>query len=200
LVLGTLAYTDAMNVCIFCSANDLHEKYTQPAIELATKLAAAGHTLVWGGSDYGLMKVVADAVQKGGGRLVGISMEQFKLRARKNADEIVITRNLSERKAMLLERADVIVMLVGGLGTLDETTEALELKKQGGHNKPIIILNTDGFYDGLQLQLQRIADEGFLPVQEQDGIAIRPLIQLVQFASTPEAALELIEVAIPASP
>ena len=181
-----------MNVCVFCSANDLDKKYTEAGKELAKLLAEAGHTLVWGGSNYGLMKVIADGVQAGGGKLVGISVEIFKDYARKNADEMVIAKNLGERKAALLERSDIIVTMVGGLGTLDETTEILELKKQSRHDKAVIALNTDGFYDGLKMQLERMAQEGFLPVKEQPGIKVRPLSQLIQFVDTPIEAMKVI--------
>lgn len=181
-----------MNICVFCSANDLDEKYTKPAKELARLLAEAGHTLVWGGSDNGLMKVMADGVQEGGGKLVGVSMELFKEYARKNADEMIIAKTLGERKATLLERSDVIIMLVGGLGTLDEATEVLELKKEGNHDKDIIILNTNGFYDGLQTQLERMATEGFLPVKETTEIKVRSLAQLVKFAKTPQEVMGFI--------
>lgn len=181
-----------MNICVFCSANDLDKKYTNAGKELAKLLAEAGHTLIWGGSNYGLMKVMADGVQQGGGKIVGISMELFKDFARKNADEMVIAKDLGERKATLLERSDIIIMMVGGLGTLDETTEILELKKQSRHNKAIIVLNTDGFYDGLKLQLDRMAQEGFLPVKEQPGIKVRPLSQLIQFVDTPARVMTII--------
>lgn len=181
-----------MNVCIFCSANDLDEKYTQPAKELAEALAKAGHTLVWGGSNRGLMKVVADGVQNGGGKVVGVSMDIFKGTARPNADEMIIAKNLGERKASLLELADVVVMLVGGLGTLDEATEVIELKKETRHDKDIIVLNTDGFYDGFKSQLERMASEGFLPATEQEHIKIRALEEFVRFVNTPAEAMELI--------
>ena len=75
-----------MNVCVFLSAADLDERYTRPAREFAELLGKGGHTLVWGGSDTGLMKVVADGVQEAGGRLVGISVD-FRGWASKVADE-----------------------------------------------------------------------------------------------------------------
>lgn len=84
-------------------------------------------------------------------------------------------------------------MMVGGLGTLDETTEMLELKKQSKHDKGIFVLNTDGFYDGFKMQLERMAQEGFLPVKEQEGITVRPLSQLIQFVDTPEEIMKLID-------
>lgn len=171
------------NVCVFCSAADLSATYTEPAREFAELLGKRGHTLVWGGSDSGLMKVVADGVQDGGGRLVGVSVEFLAAKARHGADEMVIAADLAERKALLLQRADAVVVLVGGTGTLDEATEILELKKHGMHSKPVVLLNTAGYYDGVKWQLARMAEDGFLPV---------PLEELVTFADDGPQALELL--------
>jgi uncharacterized protein (TIGR00730 family) len=77
---------------------------------------------------------------------------------------MVIADDLAERKALLLARSDAVVVMAGGLGTLDEVTEILELKKHGLHDKPVVLLNTAGFYDGLLMQLRRMEEEGFLPV------------------------------------
>ncbi|WP_182263079.1 TIGR00730 family Rossman fold protein [Rhodococcus sp. UFZ-B548] len=153
-----------MNICVFLSSADLDKRYTQPAAEFAELIGKGGHTLVWGGSDTGLMKIVADGVQQSGGRLVGVSVDFLRQFARQDADEMVIAKDLAERKALLLARADAFVVMVGGMGTLDEATELLELRKHGLLDKPVVLLNTAGFYDGLILQLQRMEDEGFLPV------------------------------------
>ncbi|MGP4002473.1 TIGR00730 family Rossman fold protein [Streptomyces sp. 8N706] len=169
-----------MNICVFCSASDLDERYTRPAREFAELIGKGGHTLVWGGCDSGLMKVMADGVQAAGGRLVGVSVEFLAHNARPGVDEMVITKDLTERKAQLLARADAIVMMVGGLGTLDEATEILELKKHGLHSKPVVLLNAAGFYDGLKQQFQRMEEEGFLSV---------PLTELVFFAEDGAGAL-----------
>ncbi|WP_461016693.1 LOG family protein [Streptomyces daliensis] len=169
-----------MNICVFCSAAELDAVYTEPAREFAELIGKRGHSLVWGGSDVGLMKVVADGVQGAGGRLVGISVEFLAAKAREGADEMIITADLAERKALLLQRADAIVVMVGGTGTLDEATEILELKKHGMHVKPVVVLNTAGFYDGLEQQMRRMEAEGFLP---------RPLSELVVFADTGADAL-----------
>lgn len=181
-----------MNVCVFCSANDLEEKYTAPAKELARLLAEAGHTLIWGGSDVGLMKIMADGVQEGGGKIVGVSLEYYKQNARKNADEMIIAKNLGERKALLLERSDVIVTLIGGLGTLDELTEIMELRKQHHHDKLSIVINTDGFYDGFKMQLDRIFAEGFLSAKERGDANSMPMSAIIQFVDTPEEAMGII--------
>jgi uncharacterized protein (TIGR00730 family) len=173
-----------MNICVFCSASDIDKKYTDAAKEFATFIAQKGHTLVWGGSDKGTMKVIADAAQASGGKIIGISVELLKESARRGADEMIITKDWPERKATLLERADAIVVLPGGLGTLDEITDVLEKKKHRMHDKPILFLNTDGFYEGFKMQLARMDSEGFLP---------RPLSDMAHFSDTPEAAMELIE-------
>ncbi|MYV52793.1 TIGR00730 family Rossman fold protein [Streptomyces sp. SID3212] len=173
-----------MNICVFLSAADLDERYTRPAREFAELIGKGGHTLVWGGSDRGLMGVVADGVEKAGGRLVGVSVAFLAASARATADEMVVAGDLAERKALLLAKADAIVVMVGGLGTLDEAAEILELKKHALHNKPVVLLNTAGFYDGLKQQLQRMDEDGFLPV---------PLLDLVFFAEDGVGALAYLE-------
>ncbi|SEC43991.1 TIGR00730 family Rossman fold protein [Streptomyces sp. TLI_105] len=176
-----------MNICVFLSAADLDERYTASARDFATLLGKSGHTLVWGGSDTGLMKVVADGVQEAGGRLVGVSVDFLAHKARPNADQMVIAGDLAERKALLLAKSDAIVVMVGGTGTLDEATEILELKKHGKHSKPVVLLNTAGFYDGLKAQFRRMEDEGFLPL---------PLTDLAFFADDGRAALAYLEAEI----
>lgn len=171
------------HIVVFCSASDVEEKYTQPAEEFATLLAKNGYHLVWGGSDTGLMKVIASAVQAGGGRLVGVSVTHLQHVLRADADEKIIEKTLGERKATLLARSDAVVALVGGIGTLDEITEIIELKKQGLHNKPIIILNTENFYEGLKVQMQKMKDDGFIK---------NNLDELFYFADDPQEAIEYI--------
>lgn len=171
-------------VCVFCSANDLDEKYVKAAQQLAKLLAEHGHTLVNGGSDRGLMKVMAKEAQAHGAKVIGISVEYLKKTSNKSVDELLIAGDLGERKTLLLERSDVLVMLIGGIGTLDEVTEVIEHKKHGHHNKQIIILNTDGFYDGLHQQLLRMEKEGFF---------WHPLDEYVQFVKTPEEVIQIID-------
>ena len=172
-----------MNVCVFCSANDLAETYVADARTFARALGEGGHTLIWGGTDTGLMEVLASGVRASGGRLVGVSLELWREQTRADADEMVIAKTLGERKATMLARADALVMLVGGIGTFDEVTEVIELKRQGAHAKPIVILNSAGFYEGLELQLRRMEAEGFLSA---------PLDDVVRFASTPDEAVALL--------
>ncbi|MEU2299484.1 LOG family protein [Streptomyces antibioticus] len=173
-----------MRICVFLSAADLDARYTRPAREFGALLGKGGHTLVWGGSDTGLMKVVADGAQEAGGRLCGVSVDFLAAKARAGCDEMVIATSLAERKRLLLEKSDAVVVMVGGTGTLDEATEILELKKHGHTDKPVVLLNTEGFYDGLKTQFRRMEAEGFLP---------RPLTDLVFFAEEPVGALAYLE-------
>lgn len=111
-------------------------------------------------------------------------MEMLKDTRKLDADEMIIAKDLSERKKLLLEKSDAIVVMVGGIGTLDEATEVLELKKHGAHNKPIVFLNTDNFYGGLKSQLEKMEREGFLP---------KRLSELTYFAAAPYDAISFIE-------
>lgn len=175
-------------IAVFCSAQKVDEKYNKAAREFAKLMIKNGYHLVWGGSDVGIMKVIADEVQSGGGKLHGVSYTTFHHLARKNADEMIISKTLGERKAAMLEKGDAIIALVGGIGTLDEITEIIELKKAKHHTKPIVILNTNNFYEGLKVQMQRMQDEGFL----KSRISNVKFIDLVKFADTPKEAIEYI--------
>jgi len=162
---------------------DVAAKYAEPAAELGRGLAKEGHALVWGGTDSGLMKIVSDAVKHSGGKIIGITMENIRDTARSDADELVVAKDLSERKNIMRERADAFVLLPGGIGSFDEITEILELKKHEVHDKPIVILNTDGFYEGFRAQLLRMEREGFIA---------RALEEYISFADTPADVLRLL--------
>jgi uncharacterized protein (TIGR00730 family) len=165
---------------VFCSSRDVDEKYKKAAKEFANLMAENGYHLVWGGTDKGLMQVVAAGVKEKGGKIYGITLEVFRDYLRKDADEMVVAKSLGERKAAMLDKSDVIVALVGGLGTLDELTDILELKRQKHHNKPIVVLNTDNFYEGLILQFERMEKEGFNKFNLKDE---------VYFAKTPQEVI-----------
>jgi uncharacterized protein (TIGR00730 family) len=175
-----------VNICVFCAASDVPSVYDKTAKQLARLIAEGGHTFVWGGSDRGLMKTMAETAQAFGAPLLGISMESLKHTARENADEMIIAKDLADRKRIMLERSDAIVTLVGGTGTLDEMTELFELKRHGMHRKPLVILNTAGFYDGLRELWGHMGSEGFL------NRLPAPLYELIQFAETPEQVMELV--------
>ncbi len=174
-------------IAVFCSAQEVDEKYIKDAREFARLMVENGYHLVWGGTNIGIMKVVADEVKNGGGKIYGVSMKVFHHLARKDADEMIIAKSLGERKAAMLEKSDAVIALVGGIGTLDEITDIIELRKTGHHNKPVIILNTDNFYEGLKMQIERMREDGFL----KSNLKIH-LPEFVFFAKTPKEAIDYI--------
>lgn len=173
-----------MNVCVFCAGNEIDIVYTKPAGKLAQLLGQAGHTLVWGGIDEGLMKVMADGVSNNGGSLLGISVEFLRPKTRRQADEMIFAKDIGERKSTMIERSDIFVLLVGGIGALSETTDVLVGRKHKQHKKPLVVLNTADFYSGLKLQLEHMRSNGFLSSELDDAI---------YFAETPQEVLDYIE-------
>ena len=180
-----------MNICVFCSAQEVPEKYKEAARELGALIARGGHTLVWGASERGCMKILADAAQNGGARTLGVSMELLKDRARKHIDELIVAKDLGERKKLMLTRSDACIGLPGGIGTLDEMAEVMALKRHGVHKKPIVFLNIADYYDGLREQLERMEREGFLKDRDRDSA--EGLENVASFVSTPEEAMRYIE-------
>ncbi len=174
-----------MNICVFCSVTEVTDAYRIPAREFVRLVASRGHTFVWGGSKRGLMGFLADEVRNGGGKVIGILTEGIKEQEYDGADEMVITPDLATRKTMLLDRSDAFVVLVGGSGTLDEFATVLALKRHKLHRKPIVVLNTGGFYDHLKAQFERMTADGMTKpsVLEYD----------VYFASAPDEAMRYIE-------
>jgi uncharacterized protein (TIGR00730 family) len=168
------------NITVFCSAVNVEEKYTEAARTLAHLIGTNGFNLVWGGSDVGLMKVISDSAKEAGAKLIGVSMPRFASVMKQNADEKIMAADLGDRKKQLLERGDAIIAITGGIGTLDEVMEIIELKKQGQHKKPVVIVNTDHFYEGLKLQLETMYTGGFFPMAMEE---------LVHFVQTPEEAI-----------
>src|SRR5262249_41788522 len=139
-------------ICVFCSSsNSIDEVYFDAARELGKAIAERGWGLVYGGSDVGLMGAVARAVHLHQGNVVGVIPQTIHARgiAYETADELLVTRDLRERKAEMERRADAFIAMPGGFGTLEEVVEVLTLKQLQLHTKPIIFLNINGFYDPL---------------------------------------------------
>ena len=171
------------NICVYCSTNDVDKKYVEATKQLGALIAKNNFNLVWGGGNKGLMGVVAESVQKNGGKIFGVTIEFLKGHRRMNADEMIITKDFPERKKLLLKKADAVVLLPGGVGSLDEITEAIELKKHDFHLKPVVALNTDKFYEGLKIQLKRM---------EKDGFLTKSVDEFLYFANTPLEAINFI--------
>jgi uncharacterized protein (TIGR00730 family) len=141
-----------MNICVFCSSSSaLAQPFFDAARQLGERIAHYAHTLVYGGADVGLMGEVAHAVTQGGGYVIGVMPEVLRDKriSYDKVDEMIITSDLRERKAVMATRADAFVALPGGFGTLEELLEVLTLRQLAEHTKPIVLLNTLDFYTPL---------------------------------------------------
>lgn len=154
-------------VAVYCaSASDLRDAYLREARELGKALAVNGLALVYGGGNVGLMGEIARSVHENKGYVAGYIPERLMAiegRAYDIADELIVTRTMQERKRSIFGRADAFVVLPGGLGTLEEFLEVATLRKLGYHGKPIILINTDGYWDQLLVFLAHTEQEGFSP-------------------------------------
>lgn len=154
-----------MQVCVYCASSArIHEEYFRATEKLAIELVKAKVEVVYGGGGTGLMGQLADTMLQEGGSIRGI-MPQFMNEvewAHKSVTDFEFTKTMHERKAKFLENIDALIALPGGTGTLEELLEAITLKRLGQFTKPIIILNTNGYYDPLILMLKRCVEEKFL--------------------------------------
>lgn len=151
-------------ICLFCaSRTHVDQRYHDAAEELGRGIAHAGDMLYYGGGSIGLMGTAARAVHAHGGRVVGVIPSRLRNRevAYEEADEMIVTATMSDRKRILLDEADAFIILPGGFGTLDEMLDAVTTKQLGYHNKPIAIVNVDGFFGSLFEMFRSIVGEGF---------------------------------------
>jgi len=177
---------------VFCaSARGLPDAYHRAAREFGRELARRGCQLVYGGGDIGLMGQVARAVHEHGGRVFGAIPRALVERelAYGPADELVVTATLRQRKAEMDARADAFVALPGGFGTLEELLEVLTLRQLRLHDRPIVLLNTGGYYDPFLAMVQAMIQQGFAPAGQGE---------LFEVATTPEEALDLVEAGVKA--
>lgn len=158
-------YERIKSVAVYCGSRvPMDHVYEEAAIGLAKFIASHGMTLVFGGSNVGMMKSLADAALAGGGKVVGVFTTNLPMSlAHPGLTELVVTHSLAERKRVMIDRADALVAFPGGLGTLDELFDALALRrvKNGGHKKPVGVLNVNGYYDKLLDFLIQTRDKGF---------------------------------------
>lgn len=151
-------------ICLFCaSRTNVEQTFHDAATELGRGIAEAGHVLYYGGGSIGLMGTCALAVHASGGRVIGVIPSRLRDRevAYEKADELIVTATMSDRKHILMDEADAFVILPGGFGTLDEFLDAVTTKQLGYHDKPIVIVNVDGFFDAQFDMFRSIVGRGF---------------------------------------
>ncbi len=181
------------NICVYASSsNDLAEIYYKESAELGKCIGSNGFNIVYGGSRRGLMYACASAVKESGGKIIGIMPEIFanpEFANPEDCDEFCITPGMRERKALLDEKSEAVIALAGGFGTLEELSEMIVQKQLGYTKKPIVILNTNGFYNNLIGFFEDIIKENFANTASRE---------LYFIANSPEEAVEFIKNYIPA--
>jgi uncharacterized protein (TIGR00730 family) len=159
------AMTMLSSVCVYCgSSAGKRPSYVAAAGTLGAALARDGVRLVYGGGDVGLMGTVARAVIDHGGVVTGIIPHFLQRRERMltAVEDLIVTSDMHERKRLMFERADAFIALPGGVGTLEELVEQMTWAQLGQHKKPIVLVNTDGFWTQLLALIDHMRAEGFI--------------------------------------
>lgn len=152
------------SVCVYCSSSDrIGRHHFELANTLGIELAQRQLTLVYGGGGVGLMGELARSVAREKGRVVGVIPDFMRAKelAFEEADEMVITTTMRERKAEMEARADAFMVLPGGFGTLEEVVEIITLKQLAVHHKPIVFVNQNGYFDPLLVFFERMFEQDF---------------------------------------
>ena len=184
-------------VAVYCGSRlGNNEVYEQSARELGRELADNGMGLVYGGASIGLMGAVADEVIQGGAQAVGV-IPTFMLKheiAHEQLTRLHLTDTMHTRKTVMAEYADAFITLPGGLGTLEEIMEIATWRQLYQHEKPMIILNINGFYDRMIEHLKYTAEQGFMKQEDLDRLVvcntIGEAIELLKIVVTIEGAVD----------
>jgi len=179
------------SICVFCASSErIDPRYVELATAVGTELARRGHTLVSGGGSVSCMGAVALAARKGGAYTIGVIPQALVAKevADDAADELVVTRDMRERKGEMDRRADAFLALPGGLGTLEEVFEIWVARSLGMHDKPLVVLDPDGVYEMLRVQVDDLVLRGFARPAVRDSIA---------WTTTIDAAFDALESRVP---
>ncbi len=175
--------SDIRSICVYCGSRDGADPAVPATAEaLGRAIAGAGWRLVYGAGDVGLMGRVARAAQGAGGAALGVIPEHLVLREARARDlsRAVVTETMHERKKVMFMNADAVVVLPGGAGTLDEFFEVLTWRQLGLHDKPIVVVDANGYWAPLRALVERVVDGGF---------ADRSLAGLVTWVPDAEGAM-----------
>lgn len=159
------SYLPPMNIAVFCGANTGRDPgILHAAQEMGRTIAQRGMGVVYGGGHVGLMGAVADAALQAGGRVIGVipGFMMEKELAHQQLTELIVVKDMHERKMRMHELSQAVVALPGGFGTMDEVFELLTWRQLGLHAKPVGLLNVNGFYTPLLEQVVRMEEDGFL--------------------------------------
>lgn len=169
------------HIAVFCGASMGHDPvHLEVSRTVGRTLAQRGIGVVYGGGHVGLMGAVADAAMEAGGSVTGVIPGFMSERevAYERVTELVVVRDMHERKLVMHQRSQAVIALPGGFGTMDELFELLTWRQLGLHAKPMGLLNVNGFYDGLLEQMARMDRDGFLhgPTRVLAHDTVEPLV------------------------
>ena len=179
-------------ICVYCaSGTRIDPSYVDLAEQVGVELARRGHSLVSGGGQLSMMGAVARGARTGGARTVGVIPTSLLAKevGDADADELLVVDDMRARKGLMDERSDAFLALPGGLGTLEELFEVWVSRSLGMHAKPVVALDVDGLFAPLRLQLDVLAERGFVR---------RPALSALQWATTVTEALDLVEAGLAA--
>ncbi|MDO4489018.1 MAG: TIGR00730 family Rossman fold protein [Eubacteriales bacterium] len=175
-----------MNITVYLGANEGNDPTLREAVaELGTWIGSSGNRLIYGGSKCGLMGVLAENVIKAGGEAIGVE-PQFFIDEELQYDELtelIVTKDMPERKAKMIELGDAFIAFPGGTGTLEEISEIMAMVSLGHLDAPCILYNLDGYYDSLKAFMNKMIEKGLSTVERQKGIT---------FASTLDEIREIL--------
>ena len=174
------------NISIFCGAHEgKNPAYARAAKLVAEYIAKKGINVVFGGGNVGLMKIISDTALDNGVKVLGISLKSLHALelANPRLNEIVVSETLLDRKDKFMSRSDAFIVLPGGVGTLDELAEIMASNQLGIINKPVGILNTEGYYDDLLKWFKKAVDEGFISSENLKELLV---------SDSPEELVEMI--------
>jgi len=161
------------SLCVYCGSKPGDDPaFQQAAIEVGTWIGQRGGQLVYGGGKNGLMGTVAEATMASGGRVIGVIPSALveKEWARTECTELHIVETMHERKQMMAEKSDAFIALPGGIGTFEEFFEVWTWRQLGYHNKPIGLLNVNGYYEPMLQFLNRVVAHEFMGEWQMDLI------------------------------
>lgn len=192
----------AFSLCVYCGSRPGNSpEFAAMAQAVGSWIGRHGGQLVYGGGHNGLMGILADAALAAGARVIGVIPKALveKEWAHTGCTELHIVENMHERKRIMAEHADAFLALPGGIGTLEEFFEVWTWRQLGYHDKPVGLLNMDGFYDSLLTFLNSAVSSGFMNAWQMDlirtGSEAGPLLEaLVQAAGTTASATRLDQV------
>jgi uncharacterized protein (TIGR00730 family) len=166
-------------VTVYCSSSTtVAQAYFRAADDTGRAIARNNWSLVYGGNAIGLMKTVADSVRAGGGKVIGVTpqlMVDKKLHDTR-AHELIVTNTMRDRKAIMEERGDAFLTLAGGLGTFEEIFEIIVGKQLAYHNKPIALLNTDGYFNPLLQMIDHGIQQNFIKPRSRQLYFVAPSV------------------------